>query len=65
VASQGDEVFFVYQDTEVKLTGRRATRPAPGNKIQELVEITPNDQDDGTWKKWVSRPSLFEIHNPN
>lgn len=52
---------FVYTDTEVKLTGRKATRRAPGGKEQELVEITPADEDNGTWKKWVPQSTMFEI----
>ena len=55
---------FVLNDTEVKLTGRRATRPGPGGKVQELVEVTPADEDQGTWKKWVPRSTLFKIEGP-
>lgn len=52
---------YVYNDIEVKLTGRVAKRSAPGNKQMELVEITPTDEDNGTWKKWVPLSTLFEI----
>jgi len=52
---------YVLGDTEVRLTGRIAARPAPGGKKQELVEVTPADDENGTWKKWVPRQSLFEI----
>lgn len=52
---------YVLNDTEVKLTGRTATRPQPGGKTLELVEVTPSDEDNGTWKKWVPRATLFEI----
>jgi hypothetical protein len=54
---------YVLNDTEVKLTGRKATRNAPGGKQQELVEVTPADEDNGTWKKWVPKSSLFEIQS--
>lgn len=52
---------FVLQDTEVKLTGRKAIRKGPGGKQQELVEVTPVDEDSGTWKKWVPYATLFKI----
>lgn len=54
---------YVLNDTEVKLTGRRAMRKAPGGKEQELVEVTPADLDNGNWKKWVPRSTLFEIQS--
>lgn len=52
---------FVMNDTEVKLTGRTAARTMSATKSQELVEVTPADEQNGTWKKWVPRSSLFEI----
>lgn len=55
---------YVMQDIEVKLTGRVAERKV-GNRNQELVEVTPNSEDDGTWKKWVALSSLFEIKGTN
>ena len=54
---------YVLNDIEVKLTGRIAQRQAVG-KTQELVEVTPAREDDGTWKRWVNRSSLFEIKEP-
>lgn len=54
------EKTFVLNDTEVKLTGRVAKRPVNG-KFQELVEVTPVDEDAGTWKRWVPKSTLFEI----
>ncbi len=51
---------YVYQDCEVKLTGRVAQRVV-GHKIQELVEITPASIDDGSWKRWVPLSSLFKV----
>ena len=52
------EESFVFGETEVKKTGRSASRPLPGNKQLVLVEITPFYEDDGTWKKLVN-PSLL------
>ena len=54
------EEKYVLNDLEVKLTGRRATR-AVGAKISELVEVTPANELDGTFKKWVLLVSLFKI----
>jgi hypothetical protein len=51
----------VYNDGEVKLTGRIASKPGVGGKTQELVEITPIDEDQGTWKKWVPKAVLFRV----
>lgn len=52
---------FVMNDTEVRLTGRTANRKISAVKAQELVEVTPADEDLGTWKKWVPKSSLYEI----
>lgn len=51
---------YVHQDCEVRLTGRTASRMV-GSKKQELVEITPANMDDGTWKRWVPLNSLFKV----
>lgn len=56
---------FVLNDTEVKLTGRTAKKQGVGGKINELVEVTPSEQDNGTWKKWVPLATLFEINESN
>jgi hypothetical protein len=52
---------FILSDTEVKLTGRKAARKMTGGKEQELVEVTPADENDGSWKKWVPESSLFKV----
>lgn len=62
---------YVNGEFEVKLTGRTASRAGVGGKMVELVEITPSNLDDGTWKKWVPMSSLFKVkdaplkHEPN
>lgn len=54
---------FVYEDTEVKLTGRIATRkliiPPGKTRTLTLVEITPVKDFD--WLKWVEQDKLYEI----
>jgi hypothetical protein len=61
--STSDTITYVLNDLEVKLTGRVAKRSAPGGKTQELVEVTPADEYQGTWKKWVPKSVLFTIEN--
>jgi len=59
---------YIYNDTEVKFTGRTAEKslPATGRrnsepKIMILHEITPADIENGSWKKWVRTNDLYEI----
>lgn len=55
------EETFVLGDVEVRKTGRQAEKPAPGGKITVVVEVTPVNDYDGTWKKWVTPGSLYTI----
>jgi hypothetical protein len=67
---------YVYNNTEVKLTGRTADREPPARatarpttrKAQTasttLYEITPVDQLNGSWKKWVRMVELYVINKP-
>lgn len=52
---------YVYDNVEVTKTSRTATRNLPSGKIDTLIEITPNDQSIGTWKKWVREVDLFVV----
>lgn len=51
---------YVLGEIEVKKTGRTASRQV-GKHTHVLAEVTPVDEFDGTWKKWVAPESLFEI----
>lgn len=64
---------YVYDETEVKLTGRKAKRAKPTQQVQRrrnvsgtggsetiLHEITPIDSTF-EWKKWVTMEDLFEV----
>lgn len=51
---------YVYNGVEVKMTGRRAKKETRRNEIM-LVEITPYNVEDGTWKRWVNPTELYEI----
>jgi hypothetical protein len=52
---------YLLDDVEVALTGRTATRELRNNKVDERVEVTPADAENGSWKKWVRRAELYEI----
>ncbi len=56
---------FVYEGVEVKKTGRIASRQGAGARMVEVVEITPVNDYDGTWKKWVAPGALFVIQETN
>lgn len=58
-----NEQTFVFENVEVRKTGRTATKPAigPGKGNLVLVEVTPVSEFDGTWKRWVIPTSLFNI----
>ena len=58
---------WVHDQTEVKLTGRVATRKLKQNRRQgetviTVYEITPTDIETGSWKRWVRLTDLFEIN---
>lgn len=55
------EQTFVWGESEVRKTGRIATKPLPGGKVMTLVEITPVNSYDGDWKKFVNETSLLTI----
>lgn len=54
-------ITYVHEGTEVRKTGREATRTLRGaNKTMTLVEITPVDPMFD-WKKWVDPNVLFVV----
>ncbi len=58
---------YVYENVEVILTGRTAERSVgrktkrTNPRIDLLVEITPKDKEDGSWKKFVRMTDLYKI----
>lgn len=58
---------YVHEGTEVVMTGRMAKkeRQSVGRRAKAtaslLYEITPADQEAGSWKKWVKIADLYEI----
>lgn len=58
---------YVYNGTEVRLTGQKAERKLAGgrrgDRVDIIHEITPASTEDGSWKKWVHLKELYEIVN--
>lgn len=55
------EQTYVYDNVEVRKTGRKAQNKLRSGKIDELVEVTPVDSVCGSWRKWVREDVLFEV----
>ncbi len=55
------EQTYVYENTEVRKTGREAEKKLKSGSVDKLVEITPIDSMVGSWKKWVREAELFEV----
>lgn len=60
-AMQAAEQTYVFEQTEVRKTGRTAESKLRSGKIETVVEITPVDTMAGSWKKWVREDILFEV----
>lgn len=60
-----DKKSYVYNTTEVILTGRKATRKTTtrhGRQVTEiLVEVKPADEEGPSWSAWVKPSELFEV----
>jgi len=54
---------YIFDDIEVKMTGRTATKELRRGKTSTLYEITPIDPDSGGWRKWVHKDILYVIDN--
>lgn len=61
---------YIYDNTEVKKTGRKAvkdTKRATKRSVRSppdqdiLLEVTPVDSENGSWKRWVKQADLYEI----
>lgn len=52
---------YVYENTEVRVTGRQSTRQLPSGKLDILVEVTPLDNINGSWKKWIMPNQLYTV----
>ena len=56
---------YVYEQTEVRKTGRLAHRKLTSGKLDVKHEITPVDSSIGTWKKWVGDQDLLVVRGDN
>jgi len=54
---------FVYENVEVRKTGRTASRTLQSGKAEIVVEITPKNDKDGLWHKWVPERVLFVVED--
>ena len=58
---------YVFNETEVKMTGRTAKKEIAARgrrteaKVFILYEVTPADNENGSWTNWVKMTDLFEI----
>ncbi len=59
------EQTYLLDNMEVVPTGRTADKPMKGrrgeNKMLQLHEVTPLDQETGSWKRWVNLEELFVV----
>jgi hypothetical protein len=55
------EQTYLYQDVEVRKTGRTAERTLRNNKVDNRFEITPVQKIDGVWLKWVRDVEMYKI----
>ena len=71
-SSNNTDKSYVHEGVEVVLTGRVAkkemkravTRRTAAKAVNQdglIYEITPKDNEIGSWKKWVKMSDLFEI----
>lgn len=58
---------YLLDNIEVKTTGRTADkmimarRNSGDDKVLLLHEVTPVDNEQGSWKKWVNLDELFVV----
>jgi hypothetical protein len=56
-----EEKSYVYDNTEVRKTGRKAEKTLTSGKKDIQFEVTPKNQVNGVWKKWVRDSDLYEV----
>ena len=54
---------YVFENTEITLTGRTASKPLRSGKLETLYEITPRYDNVGAWRKWARMEDMFEVNN--
>ena len=59
-------VTYIYKNTEVKCTGRSATKTKHNRTVDTLLEVTPvNTSVDGDWTQWARESDLYEVIDKN
>ena len=59
--SDGVMLTYVFEQSEVRKTGRQASRALKSGKTEVVYEITPTDSMVGSWKKWVRDDLLMKV----
>lgn len=52
---------YVFENVEVRKTGRVARKQLKSGKVDEMFEVTPVDGVVGSWKKWPREDMLTPI----
>lgn len=58
-----EQITYVLENTEVKLTNRKAQKTLKSGTIDTLYEVTPVNLISGSWKKWVLMSELYLVVN--
>ncbi len=61
--ADNDTKTYLFDSTEIALTGRVATRNLRQGKIDVLLEIKPVGPAAASWTKWVRQAELYEIED--
>ncbi len=61
IIMEDKEKTYVFDNTEVRKTGRVAKRTLKSNNVDIQIEVTPVHMTSGAWKKWTRENELFEI----
>lgn len=56
-----DTDTYIFENVEVKSTGRFARKAHDFDGKLILCEVTPVNPDDGTWIKWVPQKDLYKV----
>jgi len=59
-----DKKSYIYDSVEVMLTGRKASKDVKRRRRTDkevLYEVTPCNDEVGTWKRWVKPEELYVI----
>jgi hypothetical protein len=54
-------ITYVLDNTEVKLTERKAQKTLKSGTVDTLYEVTPVNLTSGSWKKWVLLSELYVL----